>query len=116
MIYNVNVALICNTVALQTNIFNKITTFLAGKSVWQNKIELTKATYRSFEPNHPDDGKPTVNLDVRFNQLANKDAVFQAIKAEVNARAGVSCRLTKHNCSHDESPTKPCVIEEMFIK
>ncbi len=94
-----------NTTAKRDNIYDTIQTFLSGKPVWGN-TEMSKGTDET--------GRPSMSVIVRFTQRPNLDNLFAQAKAKILTLTGVSIRISKHICHHDEESNLPCTFEETY--
>ena len=95
-----------NTITKRDNIYNTIQTFLSGKAVWGD-TEMGKGADMVS-------GQPNMSVTVRFTQRPNLDNLFAQAKAKIRTMTGVSIKISKHICHHDEGSNQPCVLEEMF--
>jgi len=95
-----------NTVAKRDNIYDTIETFLSGKPVWGDTVMTKGADMVS--------GQPNMSITVRFTRRPNLDNLFAQAKAKILTLTGVSIKISKHICHHDEGSNQPCVPEEMF--
>ena len=98
-------SLTLNTPAQQDNLHNGILSLVTGKLTW-GKTRVSKDTIN---------GKPWHFVEVRFHNKKDMDDLFTHIKARMQLIPVLSGRVSKHNCSHDESNI-PCIIEEEFVK
>ena len=95
-----------NAIAKRDNIYDYIQTQLSGKPMW-GRTEMSKGTDMLT-------GKPSLSILVRFNQRPHLDDIFQKAKDRINTLTGVSIKVSKHVCRHDEGSTEPCVFEEIY--
>lgn len=57
--------------------------------------------------------KYAITLLVRFNTKEARDKAYEFIKARLKAcYPGDDAYMEKHLCYHDETPGKPCEVEE----
>ena len=96
----------CNTVAKRDAFYDYIQTFLSGKPVWGN-TEMSKGTDFVTQ-------QPAMSVTVRFTQRPNLDNLFALAKARILTLTGVSIKVSKHICRHDEGNDPGCVPEELY--
>jgi len=88
--------------------FNKdIKLKIGGKKVWGETI---------ISGGKDEEGYSTHGLAVRFDDQADMDEVFAFIKDKMSKIPVLKGSVSKHPCSHDESPPSPCMIEEEYTK
>lgn len=80
---------------------------IGSKPVWGDII--TQSTIE-------EDGYPSHSLEIRFDTEADMDELYDFIKGRIEKIPVLKGTLTKHNCTHDESPPQPCVIDEEHSK
>ena len=80
---------------------------IGAKPYWSR--EITKG--------QDEEGKPSHNLQIRFDNRKDSDEVFAFLKEKIVKIPVLKGEISKHDCAHDE-PTliRPCVISEKFVK
>lgn len=62
------------------------------------------------------DNKPTLNINVKFENEKDMDDHFNAIKGLIKSIKILNgSRLHMHYCHHDKLPFRPCIIKEEYV-
>jgi len=80
---------------------------IAGKLIW-GAVQHSKSV--------TEDGKPSNNLEIRFDTEADMNELFALIKNKMLKVPVLKGRLSKHPCPHDENNGSQCEFEEVFVK
>jgi len=107
MKYCVMANLRLETPAKRDTLHNDVKARIGGKKVWGDTI-----TGKSQD----EEGYPSHNLVVRFDNEADMDDLYEFIKSKLNQIPVLKGTVSKHPCYHDESPAKPCIISEKVVK
>jgi hypothetical protein len=80
------------------------------------KIKGVINKYRTLDKeslaSHTDEkGKPQFTFEFNTKDLAKKNGIFSDFKSLVDEYTG---EIDWHECSHDETNGKPCVISEVY--
>ena len=105
MKYAVMANLSFSTPALRDNLDQAIKARILGKPTW-GTIGMVKGTDL--------EGRPSHGLEIRFNNKADKDNLYPFIKSLMDTLPVVKGKVSWHECSHDESPPRPCQIAESY--
>jgi len=62
------------------------------------------------------DGKPTTNVEVRFDNEVDMNELYDLIKDKMAKLPVLHGRVSKHLCFHDVENRPPCVIQEEYVK
>ena len=95
------------TPAKQDKMHNDISLRIGGKPVWGKTI---------VSKGQDEEGYSTNNLIIRFDNEADMDDLFEFIKDKMDKIPVLKGTVTKHNCTHDEKPFRPCVISGKYEK
>jgi hypothetical protein len=84
-----------------------ISSAIADKQTWGELVS---------QAGKDEDGNPVHTLLARFKKKTDMDEVFTFIKGEMDKIPILKGTVSKHSCTHDEAVTKPCKIEEEYMK
>lgn len=84
-----------------------IENFLPGKATW-GTVAVMSATDRA--------GNPELSMLVRFDTLADADALRGLLGTELPARPWRAGLLRQHECRHDEGSGQPCTPLHEVVK
>ena len=51
---------------------------------------------------------------IRFTEKPSLRDLFDKVKTKLRGFNILSANITQHTCFHDEQPTKPCTIDEIY--
>lgn len=102
MKYNVSAELYFDTPAKRDTLGNDTVIRIGGKPVW-GKTVVNKG--------QGEDGKPSTGVDVRFNNKADMDDLYDFLKDKMVKVPVLKGVISRHVCTHDELAPKPCVPE-----
>ncbi len=80
---------------------------IGGKKVWGETV-ISKGA--------DGEGYPTQGITVRFDNEADMDELYEFIKTKMGKIPVLKGTISKHHCSHDQSPAEPCIISEEYSK
>ena len=63
-----------------------------------------------------EDGKPFAGIELRFENKADMNELFALIKDKIATIPVLKGTVSKHDCTHDETSSKPCIISELYQK
>ena len=93
------------TVAAMDKVFDKVTGALL-KPCW-GEVTIAEGT--------SDDGKPTSNIIIRYDEEEDAREMFGMIKDKVAKIPWLKGRVSLHLCGHDTGG-QPCINWESFVK
>ena len=62
------------------------------------------------------DKKPFAGIELRFENKTDMEGLFALIKDKIALIPVLKGWISKHDCTHDESSPKPCIIGELYQK
>jgi len=79
---------------------------VGGKPVWGETV---------ISKGKDEEGYPSHGLEIRFDTEADMDELYDFIKGRIEKIPILKGTVSKHYCSHDETP-QPCQIIEEYSK
>ena len=78
---------------------------IEGKPAWGDNVVSTGLDK---------DGYPSLSLEIRFDEEADANDLYIFIKDKMSKIPVLKGTVSKHNCTHDEATSQPCMIEEKY--
>ena len=110
MVYSLDVHLVTNNNAVINAVMDQVPTKLDSR-VWADRYDLSTG---------PDiEGNNYIHIMVRFNQDADRSVVWNWMKGkkdQVINKILPGSYIRLHNCFHDETPVKDCIVTDVWSK